>query len=65
MVSHSAQQPAVTLAMSKWQLGAQAAMVSILTEQLSQEHGLAWEFYTGLFACGCLWVLLQALHASK
>eukprot|EP00435_Cladocopium_sp_Y103_P071697 s56_g38.t1 len=41
-----------------------AALGSMATGQLSKERGLAWEFYTGLFACGCLWMLVQAVLAA-
>jgi len=41
-----------------------AALGSMATGQLSKERGLAWEFYTGLFACGCFWMLVQAVLAD-
>eukprot|EP00913_Durusdinium_trenchii_P008349 g7842.t1 len=41
-----------------------AGVGSTLTGLLSPELGLAWEFYTVHFACGCLWMLAQAALAA-
>lgn len=41
-----------------------AAASSLATNQLSPEHGLSWEVYTGLFSCGCVWLLAQAVLAA-
>ncbi|CAK9057540.1 unnamed protein product [Durusdinium trenchii] len=42
-----------------------AGVGSTLTGLLSPELGLAWEFYTVHFACGCLWMLAQEFYVSS
>ena len=51
-----------SLSLQSWLFFPQPAAASLATNQLSPEHGLSWEVYTGIFSCGCVWLLTQALR---
>lgn len=41
------------------------SLAALATGNLSKQTGLAWEFYSSIFACGCVWLLLQAVMARR